>query len=200
MIVSLKGKIQYLSPNHLVIDVSGIGYECMISASTYDHLLKIDKEVIFIDTYHHITDSSQSLFGFIHIQEKDMFKMLISISGIGPKIAIQIFSSVTASDLETRIISGEVSSLTSLPGIGPKTAKRIIIELKDKLLSLNDNELPIEDPIINDKHHNDAVDALIVLGYNKREIIDHLNEIKDEISRLSTSEIIKIILNKIGTR
>ena len=200
MIVSLKGKIQSLSLNHLVIDVSGIGYECMISAYTYDHLLKIDKEVVFIEIHHHITDSSQSLFGFIDIQEKDMFKMLISISGIGPKIAIQMFSSVTASDLEARIISGEVSSLTSLPGIGPKTAKRVIIELKDKLLSLNDNELPIEEPIVNEKQYNDAVDALIVLGYNKRNIIDHMNKIKDEISSLSTSEIIKKILNEIGTR
>tara|TARA_Y100000996_G_scaffold278617_1_gene219701 strand:+ start:8156 stop:8758 length:603 start_codon:yes stop_codon:yes gene_type:complete len=200
MIVFLKGKIEDLSTDKLILDVNGLGYECMITMSSYEDLIKKKNKEVFISTYHHITDSSQSLFGFINDKEKQIFKLLISVSGIGPKTGIQLLSSVSALELEERIKTGEVSLLTSIPGIGSKTAKRIIIELKEKFISLDDDDLPIEENAFNNSSYNDALDALIVLGYNKKEIMVHLKDIINKNKNIKTSELIKSTLNKIGKR
>tara|TARA_B100001540_G_scaffold237047_1_gene211449 strand:- start:511 stop:1113 length:603 start_codon:yes stop_codon:yes gene_type:complete len=200
MIVFLKGKIKDLSTDKLTLDVNGVGYECMITMSSYEDLIKKKNKEVFISTYHHITDSSQSLFGFINDKEKQIFKLLISVSGIGPKTGIQLLSSVSALELEERIKTGEVSLLTSIPGIGSKTAKRIIIELKEKFISLDDDDLPIEENTFNNSSYNDALDALIVLGYNKKEIMVHLKDIINKNKNIKTSELIKLTLNKIGKR
>ena len=200
MIVFLKGKIKDLSTDKLTLDVNGVGYECMITMSSYEDLIKKKNKEVFISTYHHITDSSQSLFGFINDKEKQIFKLLISVSGIGPKTGIQLLSSVSALELEERIKTGEVSLLTSIPGIGSKTAKRIIIELKEKFISLDDDDLPIEENTFNNSSYNDALDALIVLGYNKKEIMIHLKDIINKNKNIKTSELIKLTLNKIGKR
>ena len=200
MIVFLKGKIKDLSTDKLTLDVNGVGYECMITMSSYEDLIKKKNKEVFISTYHHITDSGQSLFGFINDKEKQIFKLLISVSGIGPKTGIQLLSSVSALELEERIKTGEVSLLTSIPGIGSKTAKRIIIELKEKFISLDDDDLPIEENTFNNSSYNDALDALIVLGYNKKEIMIHLKDIINKNKNIKTSELIKLTLNKIGKR
>tara|TARA_Y100000994_G_scaffold249618_1_gene262701 strand:+ start:4766 stop:5368 length:603 start_codon:yes stop_codon:yes gene_type:complete len=200
MIVFLKGKIEDLSTDKLTLDINGVGYECMITMSSYEDLIKKKNKEVFISTYHHITDSSQSLFGFINDKEKQIFKLLISVSGIGPKTGIQLLSSVSALELEERIKTGEVSLLTSIPGIGSKTAKRIIIELKEKFISLDDDDLPIEENAFNNSSYNDALDALIVLGYNKKEIMVHLKDIINKNKNIKTSELIKSTLNKIGKR
>tara|TARA_Y100001970_G_C14218823_1_gene851313 strand:+ start:1970 stop:2572 length:603 start_codon:yes stop_codon:yes gene_type:complete len=200
MIVFLKGKIENLFPNILTLDVNGVGYECMITITTYEKLNQLKNQAITISTYHHITDSNQSLFGFIDDKEKEIFKLLISVSGIGPKTGIQLLSSVSALDLEDRIKTGEVSMLTSIPGIGAKTAKRIIIELKEKFISLDSEELPIEEVPSDNSSYNDALDALIVLGYNKKEIMKHLKKIIGDNESAETSELIRLTLNKIGKR
>ena len=200
MIVSLKGKIQDLSINNLVLDVNGVGYECMITMSTYDYLINKKDDKVLILTYHHITDSTQSLFGFIDNKEKEIFKLLISVSGIGPKTGIQLLSSISALELEDRIKTGEVGLLTSIHGIGNKTAKRIIIELKEKFISLDQNEMPIEEDSFENSIYNDALNALMVLGYNKKEIDIHLKKIINKNDDINTSELIRLVLNKIGNR
>tara|TARA_B110000116_G_C16740896_1_gene538445 strand:- start:482 stop:1084 length:603 start_codon:yes stop_codon:yes gene_type:complete len=200
MIVSLKGKIQELLINRLVLDVNGVGYECLITIKSYEELVNKKDQEVTILTYHHITDSSQSLFGFIDNKEKEIFKLLISVSGIGPKTGIQLLSSVSALELEERIKTGEVGLLTSIPGIGSKTAKRIIIELKEKFISLSDDEMPIEEASSDNSIYNDALDALIVLGYNKRDISVHLKDIINKNKMIEASELIRLALNKIGKR
>jgi len=200
MIVSLKGKIQELLINRLVLDVNGVGYECLITIKSYEELVNKKDQEVTILTYHHITDSSQSLFGFIDNKEKEIFKLLISVSGIGPKTGIQLLSSVSALELEERIKTGEVGLLTSIPGIGSKTAKRIIIELKEKFISLSDDEMPIEEASLDNSIYNDALDALIVLGYNKRDISVHLKDIINKNKMIEASELIRLALNKIGKR
>ena len=200
MIVSLKGKIQELLINRLVLDVNGVGYECLITIKSYEELVNKKDQEVTISTYHHITDSSQSLFGFIDNKEKEIFKLLISVSGIGPKTGIQLLSSVSALELEERIKTGEVGLLTSIPGIGSKTAKRIIIELKEKFISLSDDEMPIEEDSSDNSTYNDALDALIVLGYNKRDISVHLKDIINKNKMIEASELIRLALNKIGKR
>ncbi len=200
MIVSLKGKIQELLINRLVLDVNGVGYECLITIKSYEELVNKKDQEVTILTYHHITDSSQSLFGFIDNKEKEILKLLISVSGIGPKTGIQLLSSVSALELEERIKTGEVGLLTSIPGIGSKTAKRIIIELKEKFISLSDDEMPIEEASSDNSIYNDALDALIVLGYNKRDISVHLKNIINKNKMIEASELIRLALNKIGKR
>ena len=146
MIVSLSGKIQQKTPTEVVINVNGQGYLCFISNNTYDKIGQIG-DSITLKTYLQISENLHSLFGFYDLVEKNLFEMLISVSGIGPKIAINLLSAVTPDEFKRRLIAGEVSMLTTLPGIGPKTARRIIVELKDKFVDIQKDELPKEDEL-----------------------------------------------------
>ena len=133
MIEFISGNLVEKNPNTVIVDVNGIGYKIFISLNTYNDLPEKNNKVKIM-TYFNVTEKSQELFGFKSKIEKEMFEMLISVSGIGPKIGINLLSFVKPNDFKQRIISGEVDSLTSLPGIGAKTAKRIIIEIGSGLL------------------------------------------------------------------
>ena len=187
MIEFISGSLVEKNPNTVIIDVNGIGYKIYISLNTYNNLPEKNNKVKIM-TYFNVTEKSQDLFGFESKIEKEMFEMLISVSGIGPKIAINLLSFVKPNDFKQRIISGEVDSLTSLPGIGAKTAKRIIIELKDKLTSTNKNELPIEN---NSDIDTDAHYALINLGFKSNDVRNVLNKINIDNKDISTEDKIK---------
>ena len=131
MIVTIRGIITQKLPDTIIIEINGLGYAYHISTNTYDQLPKRGNEVSLL-TYFHVTENNHSLFGFINETERNLFIMLIGVSGFGPKTAIALLSAVSADEFKRRIIAGEVSMLTALPGIGPKTARRIIVELKDK--------------------------------------------------------------------
>ena len=143
MITHIHGKLIEKTPTYVVVDVNGIGYLCFISNNTYDSL-PMEGHAASLLIYHQISENSQNLYGFSDYVEKEMFLMLISVSGIGPKTGINLLSSVSADEFKRRLIAGEVELLSSLPGIGPKTARRIIVELKDKLVNYSDHSLPIE--------------------------------------------------------
>ena len=198
MIAFLRGNISSLSENSIIIDVSGVGYDCIVSANTYDFFSNKIKQEVVVLTYHHINESTQSLFGFHNEDERGVFKLLISVSGVGPKTAIQFLSSTSAIGLKDKIKSGEVEALTSIPGIGAKTAKRIISELKEKITSKSDNDIPIENNSPIESNHKDAFDALLVLGYAKKDIINCINKIINKDKTIETSDLIKRVLNKIG--
>ena len=190
MIVSLSGKIQQKTPTEVVVNVNGLGYLCFISNNTYDKIGQIG-DSITLKTYLQISENLHSLFGFYDLVEKNLFEMLISVSGIGPKIAINLLSAVTPDEFKRRLIAGEVSMLTTLPGIGPKTARRIIVELKDKFVDVQKDELPKEDELSD--NYADAYDALITLGFQPQNIRNSIHKLNlDE--NLSTQEIIKKIL------
>ena len=187
MIEFISGNLAEKNPNTVIIDANGIGYKVFISLNTYNDLPDINNK-IKIMTYFNVTEKNQELFGFNSKIEKEMFEMLISVSGIGPKIAINLLSFVKPNDFKQRIISAEVESLTSLPGIGAKTAKRIIIELKDKLTSSKNNELPIEN---NSDVDSDAYSALINLGFKSNEVRNTLSKINQNTNDISTEDKIK---------
>ena len=187
MIEFISGNLAEKNPNTVIIDANGIGYKVFISLNTYNDLPDINNK-IKIMTYFNVTEKNQELFGFNSKIEKEMFEMLISVSGIGPKIAINLLSFVKPNDFKQRIISAEVESLTSLPGIGAKTAKRIIIELKDKLTSSKNNELPIEN---NSDIDSDAYSALINLGFKSNEVRNTLSKINQNTNDISTEDKIK---------
>ncbi|MBC8213916.1 MAG: Holliday junction branch migration protein RuvA [Candidatus Marinimicrobia bacterium] len=190
MIVTISGKLTKKEPNGLIIDVNGLGYFCHISTNTYDSLPNPGEGISLI-TYHHITESSQELFAFSSESERVMFKMLIGVSGIGPKTAIVLLSAVTPEEFKRRLIASEVGMLTALPGIGPKTARRIIVELKDKFVKFGEEELPIEGDEGMTASANEATNALSTLGFKPMDIRKVLNEILKEESNLTVEQLIK---------
>ena len=190
MIVHLSGKLIFKDPSYVVIDVQGVGYKVYISLNTYNILPDINNDV-YLSTYFNVTEKSQDLFGFNENNEKELFTMLISVSGIGPKIAINLLSFVKPDDFKQRLISGEVEMLTSLPGIGPKTARRLIVELKEKFIKIDKNDLPID---YNSNLDSDALNALMNLGFRSKDITKALNKIDDDCS---LEEKIKLALKEL---
>jgi len=134
MIVSVRGKLVRKTPTAAIVEVGGISLSLAISVSTFDRLPDPGKEVS-LKTYLNVREDALELYGFHSIEERGIFLLLIGISGIGPKMAINILSGTTADEFKNRIIAGDVGALTALPGIGPKTARRIIVELKKNSLS-----------------------------------------------------------------
>ena len=167
MIVSLNGILVDKKPSEVIVDVNGIGYLCFISNNTYDSLPIVGESASLL-IYHQISENNQSLYAFSQKTEKELFLMLISISGIGPKTGIGLLSSVSPNEFKRRLVAGEVEMLSSLPGIGPKTARRIIVELKDKFSKYSDNDMPIEKS--EDESYKDTYNALQSLGFNHNEI------------------------------
>ena len=190
MIVHLSGELIFKDPSYAVIDVQGVGYKVYISLNTYNALPNI-KDHVFLSTFFNVTEKSQDLFGFNESNEKELFTLLISVSGIGPKIAINLLSFVKPEDFKQRLISGEVEMLTSLPGIGPKTARRIIVELKDKFIKVDKNDLPIDSDLNLD---SDALNALRNLGFRSTDITKALNKIDKDCS---LEEKIKLALKEL---
>ena len=192
MIVTIRGKLIRKMPAEIIIEDGGLGYALSISTNTYDQLPKLGDEISLL-TYFHVTENNQSLFAFSNETERELFLMLIGVSGIGPKTAIILLSSVTPNEFKRRLIAGEVSMLTALPGIGPKTARRIIVELKDKFVKLSADDLPREDDDIVPEV-SDAYDALLALGFQMSDIRRAIGKMKKESQDMRTEEIVKRVL------
>ena len=192
MIVSIRGKLTRKMPEEIIIETGGLGYVCFISNNTYDNL-PIPGEEISLLTYFHVTENNQQLFAFSEITERELFMMLIGVSGIGPKTAIVLLSAVSPNEFKRRLIASEVSMLTALPGIGPKTARRIIVELKDKFVKLSKDELPKEESDIAPEV-SDAYDALLALGFQMKDIRNSITTVQNQGEQLSTEELIKLAL------
>ena len=192
MIEYLSGILISKTPNVSVVDVNGIGYKVNITNNSYEALPDIKKRINFL-IFFHVYENGQELYGFIDEEERFLFTKLISISGIGPKTAINMLSVLPPQEFKNRLISGEVKMLTSLPGIGPKTAKRIIIELRDEFGNIDDSGLPLENNLSN----NDAFLALKNLGFPPHLITKAINKVILKKDDLSTEEIIKKVLESL---
>ena len=195
MIVNIRGILARKMPEEIVIETGGLGYACRISINTYDQLPKPGREVSLL-TYFQVTENSQALFAFANETERELFIMLIGVSGIGPKTAIVLLSAVSPDEFKRRLIAGEVSMLTALPGIGPKTARRIIVELKDKFVKLSADDLPREDSDVKPEV-SDAYDALLALGFQLKKIRNVITKVQNENKDLSTEEMIKLALTEL---
>jgi Holliday junction DNA helicase RuvA len=132
VIAHLRGQILYKIPNYVVIDCGGVGYELAISVATYTELREVGAEAI-LHVHTHVREDALQLFGFHDVTEKRLFEKLLTISGIGPKLAITVLSGISAERLVEAIRGGDHATLTKIPGIGKKTAERVVLELKDKL-------------------------------------------------------------------
>ena len=132
MIASLRGALLEKRPNQIIVDVHGVGYDVSIPVSTYSALPDNGKEVT-LKVHTHVREDAIALFGFLTAEEKMLFEKLIGVSGIGPKLAITVLSGLAAADLTNAIRGGDVQRLTRIPGIGKKTAERMVLELRDKV-------------------------------------------------------------------
>ena len=167
MIDKLKGVLDKKSTTYAVIFVGGVGYKLKMSINGLESLPSIGDEVNIL-TYLYVREDILDLYGFIDPIERNTFNLLISISGIGPKLALTILSGINPKQLKERVISGDVAALTSVPGVGSKTAKRIIIELKEKFIKSDDSSLGFDDKnILSSELFKDVVNALVSLGYKQ---------------------------------
>jgi Holliday junction DNA helicase RuvA len=165
MIAQLTGKLVHKSPQNLIIDVGGVGYRVMVSLTTFAGLPE-PGESVTIQTHTHMREDAISLFGFTTVQEKNIFLKLISISGVGPKIALTILSGLPANDLADAIAREDVLRLQSVPGVGKKTAERIVVELKDKIAKEHALE-PASHTGGSRQIYEDVLSALTNLGYQR---------------------------------
>ena len=200
MIYSLKGTLELLRENFAVISCAGVGYKCMCSLFTRAKLQEKSGGEVNVYTYLSVHQDSVELFGFFEERELEIFKLLISVSGIGPKVALGVLSAFHAAKLAQIISSADSKSLTSAPGIGAKTAKRVILELKDKFGSLAPemgeepgNGFEVVGNLKDKK--KEALSALMSLGYSRAEAMPWLSSLSEN---LSVEEMINSSLKNMG--
>src|SRR6516225_9658315 len=161
MIAHLRGKLISKHPNQAIVEAAGVGYEVNISIPTFSTLPALGMEVaMFIHT--HVREDALSLFGFLRSEEKQLFEKLMSVSGIGPRLAITILSGMPADTMVAAIKGNNVASLTRIPGIGKKTAERMVLELRDKLETFGVPAAAAASPV-----EEDVISALVNLGYQR---------------------------------
>ena len=161
-------------------------------------MIKLEQKIL-LHTYLHVREDALDLYGFHSTLEREVFLLLIGISGIGPKLAITILSGILPDELKDKIISGDIASLTSIPGVGAKTAKRIIVELKDKFTKIEEGSLGFSDKL-NSKLYDDALNALLSLGYSSqqsKQVLDHIANGKDD-NKQNIETIIKTALKRLN--
>lgn len=167
MIAFLQGVLQAKTEDSIVIDVQGVGYEVFLGKIQILSLGDVGQE-LQLHIYTHTTESSLQLFGFLTLAEKNLFKKVISISGIGPKSGLSIVSALPFEALVAAILKDDVATLTSIPGIGKKTAERLAMELKDKIKNFSKTAIGIERHLIpEDGRHRETLQALLSLGYSE---------------------------------
>ena len=168
MIYNVKGTLSYTDPTFAVVDCGGVGFKCYVSMTTLRELPSIGSEVNLY-TYMSVREDALDLFGFYDIDELEAFKLLISVSGIGPKAAIAILSVLTPSKLSVAVSSGDVRSIQNAQGVGKKTAERVVLELKDKMAGIGGSSEAVQNvqSVATSTDAQEAVEVLVSLGFNQ---------------------------------
>ncbi|MDA0873678.1 MAG: Holliday junction branch migration protein RuvA [Bacteroidetes bacterium] len=168
MIDYVSGHLASKKPTEAVVDVGGIGYRVLIPTSTFERL-PVPGEAVTLLTHHHVREDAITLFGFVSAEERHVFELMIGVSGIGPKLALAALSALRPSELRQRILEGDAAMLTRIPGVGRKTAERLVIELRDRFEKdgLDDGASPGSTVSGNDNFRADAMAALEALGLSR---------------------------------
>ena len=199
MYAYIKGELAEINTDHIVVEAGGIGYQVFISLQTFDYLPSVGED-LKIYTYLYLREDAMILYGFLTKDDLELFKLLISVSGIGPKGGLAILSTLEADDLRFAILSGDAKAISKAPGVGGKTAQRVILELKDKVAfaAADDVEeiltLDLEGPT-GDDMMSEAQAALVALGYSQAEIAPVL---KKATKCKTTEEVIKLALKQLN--
>ncbi len=198
MIAFIKGKVAYINPTQVILETAGgIGYEIQISLYTYEKIK--DQQSISIYTHLSIKEDSHTLFGFYKEDERQLFRNLISVNGVGPSTARMILSSLTPNDLNHAIITGDITLLKAVKGIGPKTAQRLVLELQDKVKKAGIDTVDISSKSTGSSAaRQEAVSALLMLGFNRAAIEKTVKKVMDSSKEeMQVEEIIKIALKSL---
>ena len=193
MITQIRGKLVEKNPTEVVVECNGVGYLLHISLNTFSKLP--EDEAVLLYTHLSIREDAHTLYGFISKIEREVFKLLISVSGVGPSIARTMCSSMTSDEIQNAIASGNVAVIQSVKGIGAKTAQRVIVDLKDKILKTFDmDEVSIS---ASNTNKDEALSALEVLGYHRKQSEKIVNAILKEQPDASVENIIKSALKNL---
>jgi holliday junction DNA helicase RuvA len=196
MIAYLNGIITHKTPTHIYIECAGVGYFVHITLPTFSAIENLSQAKIF--TYLHINEQAHTLYGFSTEEEKEMFLHLISVNGIGPNTARLVLSSLSTIELQKAIINGEVGLIQKIKGIGPKTAQRMVLELRDKLSKTKSADLSVFMGGSQNIMTDEALAAMVMLGFPKAQAEKVISRVmKDQPSTASVEELIKLSLKNL---
>ncbi len=197
MIAYLNGTLTEKRKETAIIDVNGVGYEVYVSTQTYGQLPK-ENSPIHLITYHHYTDSEQRLFGFYSNDEKRLFEQLITVKNIGPKLGLSILSGYPSDKIRRAIAQHDIKTLSSITGIGKKTAERIVLELKDKMQEEASFDGQSSESTVDDERREEAVSALESLGYSKKNAEKAVQKVLKHNEDGQVKNLVKAALKQIG--
>ncbi|MDB2571117.1 Holliday junction branch migration protein RuvA [Polaribacter sp.] len=193
MITQIRGRLVEKNPTYVVVDCNGVGYLLHISLNTFSSLP--DQEAVVLYTHLLIREDAHTLFGFINKTEREVFRLLISVSGVGPSIARTMLSSMTSEEIQQAIASENVPVIQSVKGIGAKTAQRVIVDLKDKILKTFDlDEVSV---YTNNTNKEEALSALEVLGFARKQSEKVISSIIKTHKDASVEQLIKLALKNL---
>src|SRR5947208_12083342 len=196
MITFLDGKLVSALPTQATIDVNGVGYEVLIPLSSYDKLPGAGHPVEIL-THLHVREDAQVLYGFMTAAERDLFRLLVNhVSGIGPKLALAVLSGMSVGNFKTAVVNSDVALLSKISGVGKKTAERIVLELKDKVgvAAAWEAASASHAPTPEQEQANEAVLALIALGYKQVDAHKAVRDLQEKGEAKSGEELIKLAL------
>ena len=196
MITFIKGPIAHKNPSFVVVEAGGIGYHVNISLFTYTKIEKAESAKLL--THFHVKEDQQTLFGFYDEAERALFRLLISVSGVGPSTALIVLSTMNPEEIQQAIIGEDVASIRKVKGIGPKTAKRIILDLKDKLLKESVTAPTMLSPGDN-TNRAEALSALVNLGFARPAVQRALNKVLAKQPGAATEAMIKLALRELSS-
>ena len=199
MISYIKGSLEYLSDHSVIVEAGGIGYQIAVSPDTAGKLPPLGMQVR-IYTYLQAKEDNLALFGFLSLEELEMFRRLLSVSGIGPKGALMILSQMTPQDVVMAVLSSDTAALSKAPGVGKKTAQRIVLELKDAFRNEDFLHIHSQEAILDtesgvlDNPKAETIEALVLLGYSRSEAAKAVSSVYQE--NVTTEELLKMALKK----
>mgnify|MGYP002511449664 FL=1 len=195
MIDYIKGKIIELTPTDMVLECHGIGYKILISLQTYENLNKKEESIVYI--HHYLREDEELYYGFATKNEREMFRLLIGVSGVGAATARMMLSSLTTDEIRNAILSEDINKIKSIKGIGLKSAQRLILELKDKVVKGEGSESPALFSAVSNSVVEEATTALVMLGFTKPNVNKAITAVLKDSPSASLEEIIKLALKRL---
>ena len=195
MIDYIKGKVEELNPTEVILETYGIGYRILISLQTYEGLNGKSEVKVYI--HHYLREDEELYYGFSSKEERELFRLLIGVSGIGASTARMMLSSLTSDEIRNAILAEDINKIKSIKGIGLKSAQRLILELKDKVVKGGGSESPALFTSSSNAATEEAITALVMLGFTKANVTKAVNAVLKEKPSASLEEIIKLSLKRL---
>ena len=195
MIDYIKGRVEGINPTEITLEAYGIGYRILISLQTYEDLNGKKDATVYI--HHYLREDEELYYGFASRDERELFRLLISVSGIGASTARMMLSSMSSEEIRNAIIAEDINKIKSIKGIGLKSAQRLILELKDKVVKGGGSDTPALFSSASNTHTDEAVTALVMLGFTKANVTKAVTAVLKENPAASLEEIIKQSLKRL---